>query len=42
MAHNAETAVAVLSEHFWATYRAVSDLAEKGEALVPETVQDRA
>jgi len=35
MAHDADTAAAILAEHFWATYRAVRDLAEKGEALVP-------
>lgn len=31
MAHDGEKATAVLSEHFWATYRAVRDVAEKGE-----------
>ena len=35
MAHDADKAAGILAEHFWATYRAVRDLAEKGEALVP-------
>jgi GntR family carbon starvation induced transcriptional regulator len=34
MAHDADKATSVLADHFWATYHAVRDLAEKGEALV--------